>query len=76
VGFNTGGIPEMINHKQNGYVAEYKNSTDLADGIQWVLHAPNYDELSNKARKKVESTYSEIIVAKKYIELYKNIMQK
>ena len=70
VGFHTGGIPEMIDHKQNGYVAEYKNSTDLADGMQWVLHVAGYDALSNNARKKVESTYSEAIVAKQYIELY------
>jgi glycosyltransferase involved in cell wall biosynthesis len=70
VGFNTGGIPEMIDHKQNGYVAAYKNAADLADGIQWVLHVADYNELSNHARKKVESTYSEAIVAKQYIEIY------
>ena len=33
VGFNVGGISEMIDHKQNGYVAEYKNAVELANGI-------------------------------------------
>ncbi|MDR1632840.1 MAG: glycosyltransferase, partial [Dysgonamonadaceae bacterium] len=29
VGFNIGGIPEMINHKENGYVAQYQDAKDL-----------------------------------------------
>ena len=37
VGFNTGGIPEMIEHRVNGYLAEYKSSADLAAGMSWVL---------------------------------------
>ena len=73
VGFQVGGIPEMIDHKQNGYVAEYKNAEDLAKGIHWVLTQADYTALSNNARQKVESTYSEDIVAKQYIELYKEI---
>ena len=30
VGFNVGGIPEMITHKQDGYVADYCDSLDSA----------------------------------------------
>lgn len=37
VGFNTGGIPDMIDHKVNGYLAEYKNSLDLSYGITYCL---------------------------------------
>ena len=74
VGFHVGGIPEMIDHKQNGYVAEYKNSKDLAEGIHWVLNKADYNELSTNARTKIESTYREDIVAKQYIELYKKIL--
>jgi glycosyltransferase involved in cell wall biosynthesis len=36
VGFNVGGIPELVN-KNTGYLAEYKNSNDLAKGIAMVL---------------------------------------
>ncbi len=35
--FNVGGIPELITHKKNGYLAEYKNSEDLANGIAYCL---------------------------------------
>ena len=33
VGFNVGGIPEMIDHLHNGYVARYKSFGGLANGI-------------------------------------------
>lgn len=73
VGFNTGGIPEMIDHKINGYVAGYKDAVDLANGIHWVLKESNYKQLSQNARKKVEECYSEDVVAKQYKDLYQKL---
>jgi glycosyltransferase involved in cell wall biosynthesis len=35
--FNVGGIPELIEHKKNGYLANYKDAEDLAVGIQFCL---------------------------------------
>ena len=75
VGFNTGGIPEMIDHKTNGYVANYKDSEDLADGIHWVLEEADYSLLSQNARKKVKQNYSEAVVAEQYKTLYKQILR-
>ena len=40
VGFNVGGIPDMIN-ENTGYLAEYKNSSDLAKGISLILKKEN-----------------------------------
>jgi len=37
VGFNTGGIPDMIYHKKNGYIANYKDADDLAEGIKYCI---------------------------------------
>lgn len=37
IGFNIGGIPDMIEHKKNGYLAEYKNAEDVANGIKYCL---------------------------------------
>jgi len=36
-GFEVGGIPDMISHKENGYLAKYKDAQDLADGIQYCI---------------------------------------
>lgn len=69
VGFNVGGIPEMIDHKQNGYVAKYMDEKDFADGIVWSL-TNDYEGLSVNARSKAVATYGEAAVAAKYLEVY------
>ncbi len=74
VGFNTGGIPEMIDHQRNGYVAEYKNVDDLAKGMAWVMLEADRKTLADEAIKKVTSTYSQHVVAMKYIEAYNQAM--
>jgi len=75
VGFRVGGIPEMIDHQVNGYVANYKDSKDLANGIQWVLEHKEPQTLSEACIKKVKENYCEEIVAKQYIDLYKRLLR-
>lgn len=74
VGFNTGGIPEMIDHMKNGYVAEYKSADDLAHGMHWVMCEADRDALSDEAVRKVGTCYSQHSVAMKYIEAYNQAM--
>lgn len=74
VGFKIGGIPEMIDHRVNGYVANYKDAGDLANGIQWVLEHKDRQALSDACVKKVEENYTEEVIAKQYLELYKSII--
>jgi len=35
--FDVGGMKDMIDHKKNGYLAKFKDSDDLANGILWSL---------------------------------------
>ena len=70
VGFKVGGIPEMIDHKKNGYVAEYRSAEDLAEGIRWTLTEADYDSLSANAVRKVQHSYSQSAVASRYMEVY------
>jgi glycosyltransferase involved in cell wall biosynthesis len=72
VGFHIGGIPEMIDHKKNGYVAQYQDLEDLAKGIAWTLE--NSRALSDKAIEKVKNNYANSIVAQQYTELYKKLL--
>ena len=76
VSFNNSGQTDIIDHQVNGYLAEYKSAEDLANGIEWVLNHPNRKELSDACVKKVESCYSESVVARQYIELYNNLLKK
>ena len=68
VGFNVGGIPEMIDHLQNGYVAQYKDVNDLAEGIQYVLT----HDMREAALHKAASAYGETHVTQKYINVYES----
>lgn len=70
IGFNTGGIPEMIDHQKDGYVARYQSSSDLAEGMIWLVNHPDRKSLCDYARQKVLSTYSPHVVASQMLELY------
>ncbi|MBN2484735.1 MAG: glycosyltransferase family 4 protein [Bacteroidales bacterium] len=74
--FNTGGIPEMIEHKVTGYLARPKDADNLATGIEWLLENANSVKLSEAARNKAIIEYSEKVVAQRYIRLYSDILSK
>lgn len=74
VGFRTGGIPEMIDHQINGYVAEMRNSEDLANGICWVARLSATPILSGNAVQKVHASYSEALIAQRYNTLYQKLL--
>jgi glycosyltransferase involved in cell wall biosynthesis len=74
VGFDIGGNSDMIEHQRNGYLAKPFESKDLAYGIEWVLNAPNYDEICINAREKVVREFDSKVVAGKYIKLYEEIL--
>ena len=68
VGFRVGGIPEMIDHKENGYVARYRDAQDLAEGIEYCLG----HDLREAAARKAAAAYGERQVARQYIALYED----
>lgn len=70
VGYRVGGIPEMIDHLTNGYVAKFRSVDDLANGIHWVLDEADSDSLRSAALHKVSHNYSQTRVAMKYTEVY------
>lgn len=73
VGFSIGGIPEMINNT-NGYVARYKDATDMAHGIAHVLDNRYNQQLGSNARIKVEESYAQEKIARQYIDLYQQLL--
>ena len=66
VGFNVGGIQEMIEHLENGYVARYRDAADFAAGIRFVLS----HDLRDAAHHKAADAYGETHVAQQYINIY------
>jgi glycosyltransferase involved in cell wall biosynthesis len=68
IGFNVGGIPQMIDHLHNGYVAEYQSSKDLANGIHWALTEGEYESLSEEACRKAEKRFNLEIFSREIAE--------
>ena len=77
IAFNIGGMPEMIEHLQNGYLAQPFEVEDLAKGIVWVLeNHERYQKLSFYARKKVEQQFTQEIQANRYTSLFSELIDE
>lgn len=72
VAFKVGGIPEIIEHKVNGYLAKPFDIDDFSNGIKYILN--DNGDIASKAREKIVNNYSDEIIAAKYIDLYKKII--
>jgi glycosyltransferase involved in cell wall biosynthesis len=72
VAFRAGGVPDIITHGQDGYLAEPLDAADLAVGIEKTL--ARAEELGKAARIKIEENFTLEKQALKYIELYKKIL--
>jgi glycosyltransferase involved in cell wall biosynthesis len=69
VAFRVGGLPELIEHRRTGYLAEPFEVMDLARGIAWVLdHDP--DALGRAAREGA-ALLAPHIVAGQYLDVYR-----
>ena len=71
VAFSGSGQEDIITHKVNGYLAEQLSAESLADGIYWAL---NTGLERSMLRKNVEVHYSESIIARKYMEVYNEVI--
>lgn len=75
VAFNIGGMPDMIDHKINGYLATPFETDDLVTGINWILEDAERKSLLNKAaRNKVLENYTTDIIVKEYKKLYWDLL--
>lgn len=75
VAFNVGGMPDMIEHKRNGYLATPFEVQDLTRGLEWVLEDPaRWRSLSQEARTKVQTEFSLEKVARRHEVLYREII--
>lgn len=74
--FNIGGMPDMIDHQSNGYLADPYDSQDLATGIQWCLRSDRQGELSQTARATACDRFPLEENAEAYLELYRHITSR
>src|SRR3989338_4840016 len=75
VAFETGSIPELVEHKVNGYIAKYKDSDDLKTGLEYLLNLSpeEIEKMRQYSINKIQASFTIEKMADQYIELYKNL---
>jgi len=76
VAFTTGGIPDMVQHLQNGYLAEYRSAKSFADGMEWAIKHEDSAALQQQSRQTVMDKFAEQVIAQKHIQLYSQLVDK
>jgi glycosyltransferase involved in cell wall biosynthesis len=76
VAFNIGGMPDMVSHKDNGYLAISYDTTDLAKGLIWTMEDNlRWKNLSEAARSTIKRSFTLRRSASRYVDLYKEILE-
>ena len=76
VAFGITGLLDIVEHQKNGYLAKPFDTEDLAYGIKWVLEDTiRCKQLSQNAREKVVNEFDIIKIAKRYENLYENVLK-
>lgn len=76
IAFDIGGMPDMIKHKYNGYLAKSYDSGDIYEGIKWILgDRERFQLLSEQARKSAVDNYSIEKITSQYIDLYQDVVK-
>ena len=72
VAFNIGGMPDMIEHGINGFLASPFDTEEFALGLSLILKDDSLrSEMSHRSREKVEHEFAIKFVASRYMQLYK-----
>ena len=75
--FNTGPVPEIVNHLENGYVADYKNTNDFIKGIELYLNDENlYKQSCKVARETILKKFTLTGMINQYEKMYQEIYSK
>ncbi len=75
VAFDFGGLKDIVEHLETGYLAEPYDTTSLAIGIKWTIE--NYQRnqiIGIKGREKAVKKWDYGVISEMYSEIYKNIL--
>ncbi|MDY6784008.1 MAG: glycosyltransferase family 4 protein [Cyanobacteriota bacterium] len=74
VAFKIGGMPDLIEHRQNGYLAQPFAVEDFSKGVLWVLEdKQRHSQLRKNARSVVEQKYRLQCQSQHYISLFERL---
>jgi len=73
VGFNCGGMPDVVEHGKTGYLAQPYDANELAQGIAWALReASGTTGIGQLCRTRAEGLWNEASVHARYLDVYRS----
>lgn len=75
VAFAAGGIPEMIKHRKNGYLALVGDAKDLWQGVLWAIESAS-PQLRTHCRLNALEHWGQPTILSKYTKLYSELLKK
>jgi glycosyltransferase involved in cell wall biosynthesis len=77
VAFNVGGVPHLVEHQVNGYLAQPFSIDGLSAGLSFVLsNEERWRRLSGRARDKIECEFNVHDIAQQYQALYEKLLSE
>ncbi len=76
VTFKNSGPEDMIEHKKNGYLANYLDKDDFFNGINWYLNLSETEitKVNNYSREFILKKFSEEEILNKYLKIYNKLI--
>lgn len=75
--FNVGGLPDIVTHRETGWLSSPYDTKDLAEGIMWLLaNDERHKCISENARRQAVERFSEAVVAARYASLYRDVLER
>ncbi len=74
--FRTGGVPELVEHGETGYLAAYADGADLLTGLLWLLSLPpeRCAAMGAAARRQAEARYTLERMTDDYVSLFHRVL--
>ncbi|MFD3394310.1 glycosyltransferase [Aquirufa sp. OSTEICH-129V] len=75
IGFDIGGIPDILIHKKTGWISPAYDLIDFAEGIHWILSVDGRaEQLGKGGRTHAIENFSSERVAQLYMDLYQQVI--
>lgn len=78
VAFPVGNVPDLVEHKKNGYIASYENTRDFAEGIRWVTEGMSHQDflkMSINCRLVAANYHDPTTAAQRHISVYQKMLR-
>jgi glycosyltransferase involved in cell wall biosynthesis len=74
--FDVGGLPELVSHKENGYLAEPYNTAKLAAGVEWWVDCNNRETVCANAIERSRIMHNPTKTVERYLNVYETAIKR